>query len=463
MRATKYTIFRWLTVLLAMPLLWTSCSSDDTTTVTNDYCYIRSVTLGTVKRNIEKRDRQGNVISTVAMPYTAGNYAMTINHRDGTIENRDSLPYGSDLTAVVVTISFDGNMVSYREKGSDAMWLAYNPTDSLNLTKPLELNVLSNDGQSSRMYTFRVNVHRQEGDSLYWKRCESEVEQLTGMTDMKAFTLDDKLLVLGQKTSGISLAERSSTEAEATWTEQATNLPLTADLQTLRQQGGKLYLSTTDGNILASDNAKDWQQVGTTYTPGLTLVEKSTEYFYAIAEGKMLRSADAESWEEDKLDTEADMLPDNGIRALTIHQDNGNTRIILVGQKEGNTYASVWNKMWNDGEPEKDAEWVYFPVSPDNKIPCPQLQSLNLIDYDGKCIAFGGASADGSHTALDAMYISQDYGITWRPSTDLHTPALAEGTDGCITSTVDKNHFIWIITDAQVWRGRLNRLGFEQQ
>ena len=101
MRATKYTIFRWLTVLLAMPLLWTSCSSDDTTTVTNDYCYIRSVTLGTVKRNIEKRDRQGNVISTVAMPYTAGNYAMTINHRDGTIENRDSLPYGSDLSAVV--------------------------------------------------------------------------------------------------------------------------------------------------------------------------------------------------------------------------------------------------------------------------------------------------------------------------------------------------------------------------
>ena len=463
MRAKNYMNFRWLSVLLAMPLLWTSCSNDEGTTVSNDYCYIRSVTLGTVKRNVEKRDRLGNVISTTPMPYTAGNYAMTIDHRAGLIENRDSLPYGSDLSAVLVTISFDGNMVSYREKGTDALWLTYNSADSLNLTKPLELNVLSNDGQSSRIYTFKVNVHRQEGDSLYWKQCESEVEPLTGLTDMKAFTLNDKLMVLGQKTAGISLAERSTTDVQGTWTEQATNLPLTADLQTLRQQGSKFYLSTRDGSILSSDDAKNWQQVGATYANGLTLVEKTADYFYAISEGKMLRSADAESWEEDKLDTDADMLPDSGIRSLTVQQNNDNTRIILVGQKDGNANASVWNKMWNEGEPEADAEWIYFPVSPDNKIPCPRLQSLNLISYDGKCIAFGGASDDGSHTALDAMYISQDYGITWRPSTELHTPALAEGTSGCITSTVDKNYFIWIITDAQVWRGRLNRLGFEQQ
>ena len=68
-----------------------------------------------------------------------------------------------------------------------------------------------------------------------------------------------------------------------------------------------------------------------------------------------------------------------------------------------------------------------------------------------------------SHKALDAMYVSQDYGITWRPSTDIHLPVELKGADGCITSTVDENYFIWIITNAQVWRGRLNRLGFVQQ
>ena len=124
---------------------------------------------------------------------------------------------------------------------------------------------------------------------------------------------------------------------------------------------------------------------------------------------------------------------------------------------------SVWCASRRRDEPETGASWIYFPISPDNTSPCPRLNHLNLLPYDGKCIALGGVSTDGKHKALHAAYVSQDYGITWRPSTELHTPVLAEGTSGCITSTVDKNYFIWIITDAQVWRGRLNRLGFAQQ
>ena len=70
---------------------------------------------------------------------------------------------------------------------------------------------------------------------------------------------------------------------------------------------------------------------------------------------------------------------------------------------------------------------------------------------------------NGKRKALDAMYISHDYGITWRPDAELHMPFELYGVDGCITSTVDKNNFIWILTNAQVWRGRLNKLGFAQQ
>ena len=135
----------------------------------------------------------------------------------------------------------------------------------------------------------------------------------------------------------------------------------------------------------------------------------------------------------------------------------------MVGQREGSDNAVVWSKMWNETEKEENAQWVYFSISPDNKIPCPRLQYLNLLPYDGKCIAFGGASMDESHKALDAMFVSQDYGITWRPDKELYLPVQLEGIEGPITSAVDKNNFIWIITNAQVWRGRLNRLGFAQQ
>ena len=454
MRAYNIMRKRWYLLLLALPLLAASCSKDNSVVSTsNDYCYIKSVMLGTVKRQV----------GTISTSFVGSYYEMTVNLRNNTIENRDSLPYGSLLDRVVATITFDGSVLSYREKGSNAEWTVYNATDSLDLTKPLELLLTSNDNLTSRSYTLKVNVHKQEGDSLFWSKCESEVEQLADMTDMKAFTLNDKLMVLGQKATGIVLAERSSSDTQSTWKETATSgLPLSADLQTLRRQAESLYLSTSDGQILTSTDAKDWQQVGTTLTAGLTLVEKTESFFYAISEGKLLRSADATTWEEEELDTEADMLPQTAIRTLCLDQANGNTRIIMVGQREGSEHAVVWNKMWNDSETEHTAEWIYFPISPDNTIPCPRLNHLNLLPYDGKCFAFGGASTDGTHEALDVLYVSQDYGITWRPSAEIHIPSELKDTKGCITSTVDNNYFIWIITNAQVWRGRLNRLGFAQ-
>ena len=455
MRANQIIRNKSLLLLLALVILASSCSEkDNVVSTSNDYCYISSVILGNVKRKVQNAN----------VTFSAVDYEMTINQRTNNIENRDSLPYGSQLSRVIATIHFDGSTLAYREKGSNSEWTSYNATDSLDLTKPLELFLTSNDNQSSRIYTLKVNVHQQEGDSLFWKQCDNNVAELTDMTDMKAFVLKDKLFVLGQKTSGITLAERSSTEAEGEWTETlVTDLPATTDIQTLRQYEDMLYLSTNDGSIFSSADAKGWRQEGSTYSAPLKLVEKTEKYYYSISEGKILRSADATTWEEETLDTDATMLPTTDIRALSVEQANGNNRIILVGQSANSDNAVVWNKMWNDSEQEENAEWIYFPITHDNNIPCPRLEFLNLLPYDGKCIAFGGASIDNSKKALETMYVSQDYGITWRPDKEHRMPVELKGIEGCITSTIDENYFIWIITNAQVWRGRLNRLGFEQQ
>ena len=477
MREEKTTRNYWLLLLLGLTILVSACSEDSTTVSYNDYCYVKSVTLGTIKRKMERRDRLGKLVNTTYTSVTGSNFLMTIDQRARTIENRDSLPLGCDLSAVTAAIAFDGSILKYRTSGSNSGWTAYNSTDSLNLTSPLELELTSNDGKSTRNYTLKVNVHKQEADSIYWKQCESEVPQRSGMNDMKAFVMNDKLTVLASNGTKVILAERSGTDAEGTWQEEDTDLPLTADLQTLRQQADKLYLSTSDGSILSSTDAKAWTQEGTTYTTELKLIEKTEQFFYAISvttdengtTSKLLRSTDAATWEEDELDSQATLLPTYGIRALTMQQANGNKRIVMVGQRdskgEGEEYknAIVWNKMWNESEMEEEAQWMYFPLSDDNIVPCPRLQYLNLLPYDGKCIALGGASTDGKHKALHAAYVSQDYGITWRTDSEIHLPIQLEGTDGCITSTVDKNNFIWIITNAQVWRGRLNRLGFAQQ
>ena len=454
MQGNQPTIVRPLLWLLAAVITLAACKSDDSvaTTTAGDYCYIKSVTLGTVKR----------VAGSVTTSFPAGTFEMTVDHRSLTIENRDSLPYGSQLGRVTATIAFDGSTLSYREKGAEAGWTSYNATDSLDLTHPLELLLASGDNQTQRIYTLKVNVHRQEGDSIRWDKCESD-SRLASMTDMKAFTLGGQLLVLGKTGADIVLLQRPSADTQATWLENTTSgLPETTDLQTLRQHDSFLYLSTSDGQILTSTDAKQWQQVGNTLPGGLTLIERSDNYFYAISEGKLLRSADASTWEEDKLDADASLLPASDVRTLTLHQANGNSRIVMVGQREGSAHAVVWNKMWNDSEREADSEWTYFPLTPDNQSPCPPLQHMSLLHYDGKCIALGGPTADGNLVALNAMYVSRDYGITWQPDTQHALPAQLIGSDGCIACTVDQDNFIWIITNTQIWRGRLFRLGFAQ-
>lgn len=464
MREHILKIFLRCLPLLVLPLL-ASCRDDEEDVAITDRCYIKSVTLGTVKRTTSKHDQQGAVIQTVNSSYSAGTYTMSIDQRDSSIENHDSLPYGSRLSAVIVNIAFEGAYLLYREKGTDNNWMTYNSTDSLDLRKPLELLVPANNGDGSRSYTLKVNVHQQEGDSLYWHQTADNVPAFTDLADMKAFTLGDKLMVLGRNASGISLAERSTTEAQGTWEELTTNLPASADLQSLCQQDGKLYLSTADGDILTStDKAATWTAIDALHTPGIKLIGASSKFLYAMTGTTLLRATEsADTWETEKLDTDGSHLPAVNILTQNLKQPNGNERIVMTGNDDTGSSVKVWSKMWNHGEPENSAEWMYIPHTPDNKALCPVLDEPCLIAYDGQCVMFGGKSADGKHQALSTMFVSPDYGITWHPGTNMHPPFPLNGSTGNITATVDKNNFIWIITNTQVWRGRLNRLGFARQ
>ena len=71
-------------MLLALPLLAASCSKDNSVVSTsNDYCYIKSVMLGTVKRQV----------GTISTSFVGSYYEMTVNLRNNTIENRaENLP-----------------------------------------------------------------------------------------------------------------------------------------------------------------------------------------------------------------------------------------------------------------------------------------------------------------------------------------------------------------------------------
>ena len=459
---------KYLLLLMAtLPFLIGSCISDKEVEY-DDYCYISAVSLGSIKREVHMLDTLGND-TIIRTSYTGSNYDMTINQRLLTIENRDSLLYGSLLRAVLVDITYFGATLAYRVKeAEDSTWVSYSPEDSMDLRKPVELLLIANDGLSSRKYTLTLNMHQVEGDSLYWYKVGDTESQLQGMSQLHALMVKDNLAVLGKKGDAITFVERT---ADGVWNETSTNLPTEADVQTVVKRGDSFYVSTKNGDMYTSANGKEWEKMNIPQHLGLVLAGATSSYLYALMDGELYRCCESEQGEWDfkpeGLDEGSAYLPSKDVNTLQMKQKNGSNRLVMVGNRteESDKTSVVWNKMWNENISESEAVWMFINQTDENKCLLPQIEYLNLIQYDEKCMAFGGASVagKGTHEAMDALYVSQDYGISWRTDSELHLPRALKGVNGPISSVVDDNNVIWIIANGEVWRGKLNRLDFERQ
>ncbi len=450
----------WGLLLLGGTLL-SSCIKDGDEVVLNNECYIVSFELESVRQVLHTTASDGSD-STYTNKIDGSYFPMTIDHRTQTIENRDSLPYNSDVSSLLVTATYSGVAMSYRELGqtSDTAWVSYSAEDSIDFSKPLQFSVVAADATSYRVYTVKLNVHQQEGDSLYWNCSDSIVPGLDEMTEIKAMPFRKQLMVWGKTTSGVSLSVRDGLGTSGNWAQHNASLPADADLSTLQMKSEKLYLTSQSGQIFTSIDGILWEELGTPKA-GMKLVATTNQFFYALMDGHLYRSADAEEWAEEELDEDVSYLPQSHLHSVNYTQDNGNKRLFLAGAS-GNTSAS-WAKMWRSDKVEADAMWMYFNPSADNVYQFPLLQGQAIFPYDGRLMTFGGKRMDKEGEAMDCLYVSNDNGITWKEDLYLHLPFELKGVEGPLTATVDANHYIWIIANKQVWRGRLNRLGFDRQ
>ena len=95
--AHGFCIMNKKTILLLAMLcgLLASCFKDDEVTLDN-YCYIKNVSLGNIKRWNWTTASLGKPVR-YQTTYTGSSFQMTIDQRTETIENRDSLLFATDL------------------------------------------------------------------------------------------------------------------------------------------------------------------------------------------------------------------------------------------------------------------------------------------------------------------------------------------------------------------------------
>ncbi|MCM1108966.1 MAG: DUF5018 domain-containing protein [Clostridium sp.] len=429
---------------------------------TNNDCYISNFKLGTIRRILHTTSSTGED-STYVASYSGAYYSMNIDQAALTIMNNDSLPKESDVSRVLVTISGEGD-VFYREADNPgASWYPYSSADSIDFSKPQTFLVISSDGTASKEYTVKINVHQQEGNEFSWNKM-GDTDVLEPLTDIRLFVWNNRLYVIGRDGQQVYLAETGLQDGR-NWVRKQTEGCERAITQSLCVLDDRLFLSTEDGEVLSSADGEHWTVCGTGVD---RLFVADGTFLYAVASGTICRSVDGQTWEPEELDEEASWLPTRDVAGAYFTQRNGNGRVMLVGNRDRDMFAAdtaavVWGKTIVPAVPDSRS-WIYYVMAPDNIYACPQLANLTLLHYTDVLIALGEASLDGiTHEPLDAFYVSSDNGITWQKDAVLTPPSSLKGIAGSVSAVVDDEQFIWLVCGRQVWKGRLNSLGFEQK
>lgn len=460
-----------LSVGLILPLLLASCHGDEEEPVYSENCYISGVTLGTMKRTFYSANG-----TPMTVNISGSLYPMVIDQRQvddkgrNTIVSSDSLPYGTRLSAVLVNVTFEG-LLSWRKADvEDAEWQTYNSTDSMDVSAPLEFRVYSLSGRSYRTYWMNVTAHQQRGDSTVWEKME-DTALTEGLAARKLLHWNGKVTMLAYKGTGALTCLQHDATLAGTWSEADTEGTENAVISTLQKQGNRLYMSTTGGTLIASEDARTWTETTYPVKDGLVLAAATDDYLYALCDRKLYRSNGGE-WEEEKLDDDAANLPVANLNAVSYALPNGQQRLLLAGERNaGDSLVTFWAKGWEkttDGSKEAQATWMYYTPSAADKYALVARENMCILPYDGGLQALGGKSHAGGYHALDSIFHSSDHGISWRvyEDNDMAVDSVLKAkarTAEHLAATVDEDNFLWIAVDNEIWRGRINRLGFKKK
>lgn len=429
-------------------------------------------------------------------------YKFTIDQLKGEIYNEDSLPVRADTIIdriLIKTLTTASGIVTMKDKlDQDSI---INIADSIDLrkyinapeeNKPLELKVYAPDMQSSKIYKLCIRKHHQDPDSLNWGNGKDVKPtpfrpgfsggQIVGK--QKAVIFNENIFVYYLNNNKLA-AYKAAVSNGKTWelvnSIQGIDGVKASDLSSIIEYNGYLYM-VANGKVYWSNNGSDWKlhqvlnrnsltfatllvgiQPDTQTTnvknagiSAIATVDGETNYnFYMTDENAMLWSKPG-----DNIPTE---FPTRNISSTVSFSKTGVPFIVSMGA------TGVITPLDDDTEetPKPIVPWSsydglsWFDLSTSSDY-CPMLNFPSVITYNESLYAFGND--------FGKFYISPS-GLTWKEANKkFYFPKpLTERAGANYSIVIDKEQFIWIICSKDetggddVWRGRLNKLGFEKQ
>lgn len=464
-----------IAVFFAATSIMTSCLDNDVDQITyTSETSITGFSLGTLHIDRVGKDKDGKD-SAYVDTLNCSDYPFTIDQINRTITNKDSLPVGTHIDKVITSITYDAGMLAYKPKGSDhdTIWTS---TDSIDFTDPVEFKVYAYSGVEGKPYTITINVHKQEPDTISWKKFDNNPFSAGSLSEQKAVYANGKVYVFGKNGNGTHIEYSDvANDNPTSWTPVAST-PANIDTYSATAWAGSIYfLAGTNKLLYKLDvNNNNVTQVGTETFEVLIGGNDTKEELYAVINKTSNEVSNSVSytykngvWTED-----ADPFtqfpagkPFFSNTTTASYNSNITSTVALCynqGTTANDTTALVFNRMSSDNKWEERIQ----------NLPLPNLENVTMIYYDGKLYAFGGGYKEIK--PFSQFYCSTDNGLCWRPVTECMafpsefgtlytthhsnyscavTPKLENGTS--------RGNFIWIVwEDGSISRGRINRLGF---
>jgi len=427
MRQIK-TIFMLLVVAIGVTSCLNSSSSEATL---YGEAAITSFNLGNVTRYVNKTINGKD--SLVKTTLSATTYKFTIDQIQHQIYNTDSLPIGTDVSRALCVIgSRNNSTVFFVDKTDENILRPYSSLDSVDFSTPRKLEVWSSDMKGHTDYTVKVNVHGQDGSLFVWQKMPVS-EVLAQLKDVEAHYWAGTMYLEGRM-GDMTQIYRVDDKGLVMMDEETTGK--------LLPPGMKRWIGSTSQEVygLSDDNDLMVSQDG-----GMT-------------------------WESDILDDDRHLLPVQDIAFVSypLYYATNTEYALLVGNRSVGDFpddktAMVWRKIVDNDEYTPEGFWSY--LEPAGDMALPRMAHMSLVAYDDGILAIGGEDiSEGVFSAPYAQfYQSRDDGITWKYNKSYQLP---DGFDENATSVgmaVDDDDYLWLFCGGtgQVWRGRLNKLGWQ--
>lgn len=422
-----------------------SCLGDTDNTeeaIYYDDTAITGMTLGTLLRKSNSSDKESNIDKDGMVAFDGKSYPLTINQYAGTITNApDSLPVGTDLSKVIIS------GMTTLNNGSVALdsITAWSSAQTLDFSKPRALRVWSSSGKYSRKYIVTLVAHKEVAEDFSWNALDAD-NDIKGYSGVKSVVCNGRLVVLGNTASGTEMKAL----VDGNWKKVKTF----GAGATMTSDGTQVYVAD-GGNINVTSDLTNWQSISANVKSVLGVC--GNELFAMSTSNKMMVSLDkGNSWTEDAIDDDAKYLPSSDINFIATDTKGNDDikRAFFIGNSASSANAVVWSKIIEE-DPAKDQAWMYQAFEERNKYALQKLSNLSVIQYADVLVAFGGK--------YDKIYASADNGITWKEDDKFKMPT-GFSADAASIATDDKG-YVWIVCtgSGQVWKGRINQLGWENK